>query len=233
MAASTPARGEPGDENPVATTNRHPEGSLLVRVPVRKLTRPPAVGVPCCSRGLARRGGSPPLRPRRLPRRARRRAEPLLAAADAEVDGLLDDVPPAEGTGGPGPNLCSRPELGCRAATVSCATHRPSGSPRSLSPRLRSTTPSTTSRSPLTVPPFHHVPGGPHIDGHRPGPYAPASFTLLAASCLTDQRASSGPGNLWVWPGSYLDHQRLFLERGTDGSRRPVVTPRSSTRPCS
>ena len=32
---------------------------------------------------------------------------------------------------------------------------------------------------------------------------------------LTDQRASQS-GNLWVWPGSHLDHQQLFLERGTD-----------------
>ena len=65
------------------------------------------------------------------------------------------------------------------------------------------------------MPPYHHVPGGPHIDGHRPGPDPPASFTLLAAVFLTDQRASRS-GNLWVWPGSHLDHQRLFLDRGTD-----------------
>jgi hypothetical protein len=65
-----------------------------------------------------------------------------------------------------------------------------------------------------TVPDWQHVPGGPHIDGHAPGQDPPHSFTLLAGVLLTDQRASQS-GNLWVWPGSHLAHQRLFHERGT------------------
>ena len=65
-----------------------------------------------------------------------------------------------------------------------------------------------------TVPPWSHVPGGPHIDGHGLGQDAPASFTMLAGVLLTDQQAP-GLGNLWVWPGSHLHHERLFHERGT------------------
>jgi ectoine hydroxylase-related dioxygenase (phytanoyl-CoA dioxygenase family) len=65
-----------------------------------------------------------------------------------------------------------------------------------------------------TVPPWSHVPGGPHIDGHRPDQDAPGTFTLLAGIMLTDQSAA-GSGNLWIWPGSHLEHQRLFAERGT------------------
>ena len=65
-----------------------------------------------------------------------------------------------------------------------------------------------------TVPRWAHVPGGPHIDGHAPGQDPPHSFTLLAGVPLTDQRRSQ-TGNLWVWPGSHLHHQRLFHERGS------------------
>ena len=65
-----------------------------------------------------------------------------------------------------------------------------------------------------TVSPFSHMPGGPHIDGHGPGQDPPASFTMLAGVLLTDQRAPQS-GNFWAWPGSHLDHQRLFRERGT------------------
>ncbi len=32
---------------------------------------------------------------------------------------------------------------------------------------------------------------------------------------LTDETAPAR-GNLWVWPGSHRDHQRLFETRGTD-----------------
>ena len=141
--------------------------------------------------------------------------EPLLAAADAEVDGLLDDVPPAEGTGGPGPNLWFPP----RARLPSCDRVLRDSPALGIAEELVAPSPLDHAFDHIqiatTVPPFHHVPGGPHIDGHRPGPDAPASFTLLAAVFLTDQRASRS-GNLWVWPGSHLDHQRLFLERGTD-----------------
>ena len=65
-----------------------------------------------------------------------------------------------------------------------------------------------------TMPPYSHIPGGPHIDGHRPDQDSPASFTMLAGVLLTDQSAPQ-TGNLWVWPGSHLDHSALFRERGT------------------
>jgi len=129
MAASTPARGEPGDEEPVATTRRHPRTSgEQTHSPATSWTRHAAVVDRLVEEDL-----------RRFAR------EGYLVVSDVVPD----------------------------------------------------------------------VPGGPHIDGHRPGPDAPASFTLLAAVFLTDQRASQS-GNLWVWPGSHLDHQRLFLDRGTD-----------------
>lgn len=69
-----------------------------------------------------------------------------------------------------------------------------------------------------TVPPYSHVPGGPHVDNHAPGDHTQESFTLLAGILLTDQDRSQ-MGNLWVWPGSHHDHSRLFQERGTGALR--------------
>lgn len=37
---------------------------------------------------------------------------------------------------------------------------------------------------------------------------------MLAGVLLTDQSTGQS-GNLWVWPGSHLDHQRLFRDRGS------------------
>jgi hypothetical protein len=37
---------------------------------------------------------------------------------------------------------------------------------------------------------------------------------MLAGIFMTDQRCPQS-GNLWVWPGSHLDHRRLFHDRGT------------------
>jgi hypothetical protein len=139
--------------------------------------------------------------------------EALLAAADAEIDQLVDRTAPDEGDGGPGPNLwfvpcgsapaCTR--LFDRSAVDPLAAELVA--PLSLvrsSPQVQVAT---------TMPPYRLAPGGPHIDGHGPGQDPPHSFTMLAAIFLTDQ---SGPsmGNLWVWPGSHLAHRRLFAERG-------------------
>jgi ectoine hydroxylase-related dioxygenase (phytanoyl-CoA dioxygenase family) len=66
----------------------------------------------------------------------------------------------------------------------------------------------------LNYPPWDHRPGGPHVDGHRPDQRRPDSFTMLAAIYLVDEQETPA-GNLWVWPGSHLDHERLFRQRGT------------------
>ncbi|MBA2608594.1 MAG: phytanoyl-CoA dioxygenase family protein [Actinobacteria bacterium] len=65
----------------------------------------------------------------------------------------------------------------------------------------------------LNIPPYGHRPGGPHIDCHTADQPEPGSFTMLAAIYLGDETQIDS-GNLWVWPGSHLDHQRLFHERG-------------------
>ena len=69
----------------------------------------------------------------------------------------------------------------------------------------------------LNVPPFDHLPGGPHIDGLAPTEPdgRPGTFTLLAGIFLTEQ-AAEWMGNLWVWPGSHLSAAAYFREHGPD-----------------
>jgi ectoine hydroxylase-related dioxygenase (phytanoyl-CoA dioxygenase family) len=140
--------------------------------------------------------------------------EALLGSADREIDGLIGERAPFEGDGGPGPNLwfppCDRlprcDDAFRRSAALELAEElvAPFGLDHAFDHIQVAT----------TVPPFSHIPGGPHIDGHAPGQDVPGSFTLLAGIFLTDQRHDQS-GNLWVWPGSHLRHQELFTERGT------------------
>lgn len=79
----------------------------------------------------------------------------------------------------------------------------------------------------LNVPPFDHVPGGPHVDGLAP-PEAdgrPGTFTLLAGVFLTDQAAGQ-MGDLWVWPGSHLSAAAYFREHGPDALLASAPYPR-------
>jgi len=78
----------------------------------------------------------------------------------------------------------------------------------------------------LNIPPFDHLPGGPHVDGLMPPEPdgRPGTFTLLAGIFLTDQ-AAGGMGNLWVWPGSHRSAARYFREHGTDALLSSVPYP--------
>jgi phytanoyl-CoA dioxygenase PhyH len=69
----------------------------------------------------------------------------------------------------------------------------------------------------LNIPPWPHVPGGPHIDGLTPPEPdgQPATFTVLAGIFLTDQTRTEA-GNLWVWPGTHWLVAAYLRERGPD-----------------
>lgn len=141
--------------------------------------------------------------------------ESLLAAADAEIDELLATQPAQDGDGdAPGrhgwfPPVARLPRcddvLRCSGA-LSIAEELVA--PRRLDHRFDHIQVATT------VPPWDHIPGGPHIDNHAPTDEPPDSFSLLAGVLLTDQTRPQ-TGNLWVWPGSHHEHSRLFHERGT------------------
>ncbi len=141
-------------------------------------------------------------------------SEDLLQAAEDEIDELLTTVAPDEGSGGAGANLWFPP---CAQLPMCDVTLRRSGAleiadelvaPFKLDHAFDHIQVATT------VPPWSHVPGGPHIDGHGPNQDPPGTFTLLAGILLSDQNVP-GVGNLWIWPGSQLEHGRLFAERRT------------------
>jgi hypothetical protein len=140
--------------------------------------------------------------------------EALLEAADSEIDGLIHEAPPREGDGGPGQSAWFMPRHRLRRCEDLLR-----GSPI-LDVAGELARPNLLDHAfdhiqvAITVPPWSHIPGGPHIDGHGPGQDPPGSFTMLAGVLLSDQHGSES-GNLWVWPGSHLEHQRLFRERGT------------------
>lgn len=137
-------------------------------------------------------------------------AERLLAAADAEIDALVAESPPPEDGGfhfyarSPGrmpacdAALRESPAFGLAGSLVA---------PRTLNHDLH------WFQVALNIPPHPRRPGAPHLDGHRPGEARPDSFTMLAGIYLADESAPDS-GNLWVWPGSHLVHERLFRERG-------------------
>jgi Phytanoyl-CoA dioxygenase (PhyH) len=135
----------------------------------------------------------------------------LLAAVDAEIDALATEKPPPAGTVGNHFYFESSGRLpACDAALrESPAIHLAEAlvTPRTVDHGLDHI------QVALNIPPFPHRPGAPHIDGHRPEQDRPHSFTMLAGIYLVDESAPDS-GNLWVWPGSHLAHERLFREQG-------------------
>lgn len=138
--------------------------------------------------------------------------ENLLAGIDDEIDALIAADPPPAGT--VGKHFWFLPPERLPAADVAL---RSSGA-LDIAGELVAPHPVDLGlghiQIALNYPPGAHRPGGPHLDGHRPGQPRPHSFTMLAAIYLVDEQERQA-GNLWVWPGSHLDHQRLFQERGT------------------
>jgi hypothetical protein len=73
----------------------------------------------------------------------------------------------------------------------------------------------------VTIPPWPHRPGAPHLDGLTPLPKSgmPGTFSLLAGVWLSDQ-SEPHHGNLWVWPGTHLRAGAYFAEHGADAITR-------------
>jgi hypothetical protein len=69
----------------------------------------------------------------------------------------------------------------------------------------------------VTIPPWPHRPGGPHVDGISPplAPGEPGTFSMLAGVWLTDQ-SERHQGNLWVWPGTHHRAGAWLAESGPD-----------------
>ncbi len=73
----------------------------------------------------------------------------------------------------------------------------------------------------ITISPWRHRPGGPHVDGiSPPSPDGtPATFSLLAGAWLTDHSAPD-QGNLWVWPGTHLLFGDYLAQHGAEALAR-------------
>ena len=143
--------------------------------------------------------------------------EPLLAAADAEIDGLVETTAPHEGDGGPGVNAWFMP----RARLPRCEA-------------LLRDSPALAAADELVAPgeldfAFDHVQvsttrapwhARPRRAAHRrsrspPGSRTPRTRSRCSPASCSPTRPATESGNLWVWPGSHLAHQQLFRERGT------------------
>jgi hypothetical protein len=73
----------------------------------------------------------------------------------------------------------------------------------------------------ITIPPWPHRPGGPHVDGLSPTEPdgRPGTFSLLAGLWLSDQ-SRRDRGNLWIWPGTHLRFGEYLRQHGTDALTR-------------
>jgi hypothetical protein len=136
--------------------------------------------------------------------------ERLLAPIDAEIDALVaESPPPADAVSNhsyfqppgrlPASDAALRDSSAIRLAEALVT-------PRTLDHGLDHI------QVALNIPPSADQPGAPHIDGHRPEQARPDSFTMLAGIYLVDESAPDS-GNLWVWPGSHLVHERVFREQ--------------------
>ena len=73
----------------------------------------------------------------------------------------------------------------------------------------------------MTIPPWPHRPGGPHVDGITPclDDGTPGTFTMLAGLWLTGHEELDR-GNLYVWPGSHLGLGAYLADHGPDALTR-------------
>jgi ectoine hydroxylase-related dioxygenase (phytanoyl-CoA dioxygenase family) len=141
--------------------------------------------------------------------------ENLIDATMREIDGMIEREPPPQEKRGfhfywPGDLAASNPllELLTRSGAAEII--------RSMIAPLELAIPQDGQVS-LTIPPWDHRPGGPHLDGLTPPEESgrPGTFTLLAGFFLTDQ-SRTNTGNLWVWPGSHRVGAAYLREHGSD-----------------
>ncbi len=135
-------------------------------------------------------------------------------------------LPPAEGTGGPGPNLW----FPSRARLPSCDVVLRASPALGIADEL--VAPHALDHAfdhiqvATTVPPYHHVPGGPHIDGHRPGP-GRAGIVHAARRCVPHRPAGLpvgqpvGLAGLAPRPSAAVPRARCRRAQGDERPRRP------------
>jgi len=144
-----------------------------------------------------------------------------LARGRALVDAILADDPPPPGHLG---NLARWPRFGPDGHPL-LDFYRDTGIARLAAGLVRTDLPLQDpdfAQLAVTIPPWQHWPGGPHLDGLTPpaDDGVPGTFTLLAGVWLSDQ-SQFHQGNLWVWPGTHLRTGAYLAEHGAHALARP------------
>jgi ectoine hydroxylase-related dioxygenase (phytanoyl-CoA dioxygenase family) len=139
----------------------------------------------------------------------------LIDAAMREIDGMIERDPPPQDKRGyhfywPGGLAATNPLVALLTKSGAAAIISSMIAPLELA------IPHGGQVS-LTIPPWDHRPGGPHLDGLTPPEASgrPGTFTLLAGFFLTDQ-SRTNTGNLWVWPGSHRVGAAYLKEHGPE-----------------
>jgi ectoine hydroxylase-related dioxygenase (phytanoyl-CoA dioxygenase family) len=138
-------------------------------------------------------------------------AEPLLAAVDAEIDGVVAEKPP------PPEAVAShryykRPERVPAAAGLFRASPLLALTGQLVAPHEVDLA-FAHIQIVLNIPPNPRRAPVPHVDGHLPHQEKPDTFTILAGVFLGDE-TELGRGNVWVWPGSHHQHARVYAREG-------------------
>ena len=137
--------------------------------------------------------------------------EALLAAADQEIDELLNVEPIPDDVRGK--HFYFKPPSTLAAADATLRRSAALDLAEQLVAPHRLMHAYGHIQVALNVPPFDHRPDGPHLDGYH-DPARPHPFTILVGVLLSDE-TSVDAGNLWVWPRSHIHHADLFASRGS------------------
>jgi hypothetical protein len=137
-----------------------------------------------------------------------------IATGQAIVATLRDEQPPAAG-----PGMSLWPRFG-RAGHRLLDLYRQAGIGNLAGQLLRPEYPVQEPESAqvaITIPPWPHRPGGPHVDGLSPTEPdgRPGTFSLLAGLWLSDHHRPNR-GNVWLWPGTHLRFGRYLADHGAD-----------------
>jgi ectoine hydroxylase-related dioxygenase (phytanoyl-CoA dioxygenase family) len=137
--------------------------------------------------------------------------EELLAAVDAEIDGLVAEKPPPPGAVASHRHY-QRPERVPAAEALFRASALPAITGQLVAPHTVDLA-FAHIQIVLNIPPNPHRAPVPHVDGHLPHQDKPDTFTILAGVFLGDE-TEVGRGNVWVWPGSHRQHERVYARAG-------------------
>jgi ectoine hydroxylase-related dioxygenase (phytanoyl-CoA dioxygenase family) len=137
--------------------------------------------------------------------------EELLAAVDDEIDGVVAEKPPPPDAVA-AHRYYKRPERVPAAEALFRASALPAITGELVAPHVVDLA-FAHIQIVLNIPPNPSRAPVPHVDGHLPHQEKPDTFTILAGVFLGDE-TEVDHGNVWVWPGSHRQHERVYAREG-------------------